>query len=349
MVLLPMHRPPGNTVPAASFTNFATMAKSRNWCFTLNNPTGNEDFSHAQLKMLIANKEIGEQGTVHYQGYTEWLNPIPLTTCRNLLPTAHWEVRKGTQSQAILYCLKDYLDQQTQSPEVIYQDETLAGLEQFGLLTVGIEKEQKLLDYISTLSTKKQSKLLNLKRLIDEGVQEKDLWDEDFETMVRHHRALNSYRLVKVTPRSHPMEVIVIFGPTGTGKSRWCAENYPNAYWKQLGKWWDGYQGHEAVIIDEFYGWLQWTTLLRLCDRYPMMLETKGGQLQFTAKTIVFTSNTEPHLWYKDKYFDAFKRRVTTWIHMHNSAISQTYNTLMFDNYKDFTNSINNCVYIAQI
>lgn len=319
------------------------MSKSRNWVFTLNNPTGQEIFEHAQLKMLIANKELGELGTPHLQGYTEWNNPVPLSTCRGLCPTAHWEIRRGSQKEAILYCLKDYLNQE-QVPEVLYQDETLAGLESFGLLTVGVDKEQKLLEYISTLSAKKQSKLLNLKRCIDEGMSERDLWDEDFETMVRHHRALNSYKLVKVTPRSHQMEVIVIYGPTGTGKSKWCAENFPNAYWKQLGKWWDAYAAQEEVVIDEFYGWLQWTTLLRLCDRYPMMVETKGGQVQFTAKTIVFTSNTEPCLWYKDKYFDAFKRRVTKWIHM-----SAENNHMFFDDYSGFSNSINNSVYIAQI
>lgn len=319
------------------------MTKSRNWVFTLNNPTGNEEFSHYQLKMLIANKELGAQGTPHYQGYTEWNNPVPLTTCRSMLPQAHWEVRKGSQKEAILYCLKDYL-KEDQSPEVLYGDETLQGLEQFGLLTVGVDKEKKLLDYISTLSAGKQSKLLNLKRCIDEGMREVDLWEEDFETMVRHHRALNSYKLVKVTPRSHPMEVIVIYGPTGTGKSRWCAENFPNAYWKQLGKWWDAYAAHEEVVIDEFYGWLQWTTLLRLCDRYPMMVETKGGQVQFTAKTIVFTSNTEPSKWYNDKYFDAFKRRVTKWVHM-----SAENNHMFFDDYRGFQNSINESVYIAQV
>ena len=30
-----------------------------------------------------------------------------------------------------------------------------------------------------------------------------------------------------------------------------------------------------VAIIDEFYGWLSWTEILRLCDRYPCQVETK--------------------------------------------------------------------------
>lgn len=322
------------------------MVKSRNWTFTLNNPTGEEIFEHSQLKMLIANQEIGLNGTLHYQGYCEFNNPVPDSTVRNFLTRAHWEPRKGTQKEAVIYCVKDYLQNYKETSECLeeFKNENLEGLERFGLLSVGIERGQKLQEYIEKLSAKKQSKLLHLKQCIDEGMTTKELWNEDFETMVRHHRAFQNYRLEIVTPRSHEMEVIVIYGPTGTGKSRWCSENFPNAYWKQLGKWWDAYNQHEVVIIDEFYGWLQWTTLLRLCDRYPMMVETKGGQVQFTAKTIVFTSNTAPNLWYKDTYFDAFKRRVSKWIHM-----STLHNHMFFDDYRGFSDSMNDLVYIAQI
>lgn len=322
------------------------MSKSRNWTFTLNNPQGDEIFDHGQIKMLITNKEVGQEGTIHYQGYCEFANPVPFSTVRNFLPRAHWETRKGTQREAVIYCVKDYLKDYKQSSECLddFKDHDLEGLEQFGLLSVGIDRKQKLQAYIEKLSLKKQSRLLHLKRCLDEGMSTKDLWQEDFETMVRHHRAFQNYQLEMVTPRSHEMEIIVIFGPTGTGKSRWCAENFPNAYWKQLGKWWDAYNQQEVVVIDEFYGWLQWTTLLRLCDRYPMMVETKGGQVQFVAKTIIFTSNTRPNNWYKDKYFDAFKRRVSQWIHM-----SSENNHMFFNEYDSFLRSMDEQIYIAQL
>ena len=55
------------------------------------------------------------------------------------------------------------------------------------------------------------------------------------------------------------MDIEVVYGSTGTGKSRYCYENYPDAYWKSKNsgqqQFWDGYNGEETIVIDEFYGW----------------------------------------------------------------------------------------------
>ena len=126
--------------------------------------------------------------------------------------------------------------------------------------------------------------------MIENGATEEQIADHDFELWVRSYRAFREYRLLIQPPRSHEVEVFVLQGPTGTGKSKWAMDNYPDAYWKQRSIWWDGYAKQETVIIDEFYGWMPFDTLLRVCDRYPLLVETKGGQVNFVAKTIIITT-----------------------------------------------------------
>lgn len=129
----------------------------------------------------------------------------------------------------------------------------------------------------------------------------------------RFRGAFKEYRLLHSQPRDFKTNVIVIQGPTGTGKSKFVQDEYPGAYWKGRDQWWCGYMQQETVVLDEFYGWIPYDTLLRLCDRYPLDVEVKGGKVNFASKTIIITTNKHPEKWYKDVYFQAFVRRVDEW------------------------------------
>jgi len=62
--------------------------------------------------------------------------------------------------------------------------------------------------------------------------------------------------------------------------------------------WWDGYTGQKCVVIEEFYGQMKIGYLLKLLDRYPMQVQTKGSYVPFLAEVIFFTSNEHPRMWY---------------------------------------------------
>ena len=127
-----------------------------------------------------------------------------------------------------------------------------------------------------------------------------------------------------VTIRSFKTEVTVIWGETGVGKSKWAFDKFGGeAYWKPPNsKWWDGYEGQSVAIIDEFYGWLSWTEILRLCDRYPCQVETKGGSVQFVSKTLVFLSNLHPLQWYNNPkcQYPTLARRIENLAQMRESG-----------------------------
>lgn len=298
------------------------MSKARNWVFTLNNPQATllpEDWTN--VTFLIATLEEGESGTLHYQGYLEWGTPRALSTCKLLLPTAHWEIRRGSRLQAIQYVLKT-IDTDAMaafsvvtSGEVMYTDvATLAvALSDFAKV---IYKGDPI-TYGELLRNPKkrpvEERLNMVKELIKGGASDLSIADEHFDLWVKYSTAFSKYRLLNAPPRNFKTHVVVITGPTGTGKSKWAADTYPEAYWKPRSDWWDGYIGQECVVLDEFYGWLPHDLLLRLCDRYPLNVQVKGGTVNFTSKNIVITSNKDPRLWYKNFYFAAFERRVEEW------------------------------------
>ena len=71
----------------------------------------------------------------------------------------------------------------------------------------------------------------------------------------------------------------MLWGPSGTGKSRFVAARWPDAFWKAPeSKWWDGYSGQETVVLDDFKDYaMPLVELQRLLDWYPLWVEVKGG------------------------------------------------------------------------
>lgn len=133
-------------------------------------------------------------------------------------------------------------------------------------------------------------------------------------------RALNSHYTAVRTQK--PL-VVIAFGASGTGKTRWCAEQFPKPYFlachgaENQTDFFGDYRPryHETLVVDDFYSNWKFTTFLRACDRYPMEVQTKGGFLQLLANYIVFTSNFHPFDWYpkvlaNPDRFPSFDRRI---------------------------------------
>jgi hypothetical protein len=122
------------------------------------------------------------------------------------------------------------------------------------------------------------------------------------DVYVRNYSALKRIAVDHLQPSPIERTVYVFWGPTGTGKSRRAWEEATlDAYPKDpLSKFWDGYNGQEHVVIDEFRGVVSISHILRWFDRYPVMVEVKGSSTALKAKTIWITSNLHPNDWYPD-------------------------------------------------
>ena len=122
------------------------------------------------------------------------------------------------------------------------------------------------------------------------------------DIFVRHYSSLS--KIAKDYCRPLPMErsCQVYWGRTGTGKSRRAWEEATfDAYVKDPNtKFWDGYRNQENVVIDEFRGTISISHVLRWLDRYPVIVEIKGGAMPLLATRFWITSNVDPRNWYPD-------------------------------------------------
>lgn len=239
---------------------------ARRWCFTLNNYT-DEDIAAleqwAAKRFLIIGREVGESGTPHLQGYVELQHPLKLSTLKNVSAKAHWERAAGDQKSNIAYCSKE-------GNVSIYGEP-------------GEQGKRNDLKEVKELAITK-----GLRGVLEDA------------TCYNSVRIAEKYLMYFEPKRDWAPVVYWYWGPTGTGKSRTAwAEAGPDAYPKDHTKWWDGYDRHENVVIDDFRdSWWSITEMLTLLDRYPRRIECKGGSRQFLARNIWVTSARDPSTLY---------------------------------------------------
>lgn len=135
------------------------------------------------------------------------------------------------------------------------------------------------------------------------------------DILVRYYGQINRIAVDFSQPVGIEKQVFVYWGKTGTGKSRRAWEGAGlDAFPKDpKTKFWCGYRHHEHVVIDEFRGGIDICHILRWLDRYPVIVEVKGGAQVLKAKKIWITSNLHPKDWYPtldQETMDALLRRL---------------------------------------
>lgn len=135
--------------------------------------------------------------------------------------------------------------------------------------------------------------------------------------MIKARETIARATLAKIKKREKPT-VLWLWGSTGSGKTRTAlelAEESGCSYWishSEKLQWFDGYNGQEWVIFDDFRrNMCTLAYLLRLLDRYPMQVQIKGGYINWTPKVIIITSPVNPETAYT--YLDKFKNEEKIW------------------------------------
>ena len=269
------------------------MARVRNWVYTLNNYTDDEvvHLKALNCRYHILGMERGENDTPHVQGYIEFAKPIRFNAVKLLLPRAHIEPRRGSRGEAREYSKKDG-----------------------DFFEVGIWVEDG-----------ERSDLLEVKRMIDAHSSMLSIADVHFGCWVRNHRALAKYQAMRMNREFRDQEVRVYWGVSRSGKTyRACTES--NSYHilssgNGGNVWFDGYDDQKRLIIDDFSSWIPYRLLLRILDKYPLIVETKGGSVVAQWTSVVITSNLSKDEWYPNIHGhlrEALDRRIHTIEHFPN-------------------------------
>lgn len=236
---------------------------------------------------------MGENGTHHLQGYIEMSKPVRFSHFN--MPGAHFEAARGTPEECIEYCSKN--------------ETRVGGPYRFG-------KQPS--------STKQGSRtdIITLRDSIKSGSSILELFNSDSTVAptVRYLRSVD--RMVELYQPPKPrLDVRVIFhyGPAGTGKSH-CAHEDGAYYYDGNNGFWNGYKGESTIILDEFGGHCLTPLMFqRLCDKYPFMVNVKGGCVPCNGSLIHITSNYLPAQWWSEKTrynSEAIYRRIHV-VHWH--------------------------------
>jgi len=288
----------GNTNPATC------ILRSRDWCFTINNPSDQEwtIVRSMDCKYICYAPEIGKEGTPHIQGYVMFKGPKRLSEVKKILTRAHLEPRRGNHDQAVQYIK-------------------------------GPHKEKPInADFEERGDPPTQGKRNDLRKLYDEvrkGRSRDDILDDTelIEVRAKYPRYERELREDVANRVARQMQesgivpnVTVLWGPTGTGKTRYVFDRHPikdvSKHVSRKPMWWDGYDGQPVILLDEFDGQLDFRELLQLLDRYTYHMPIKGGFTWRRCTHIYITANTPPEMWYPAENISPLMRRINEIIEM---------------------------------
>lgn len=241
------------------------MSRNRAYCFT--SYLLNEDIMDELIceYIVYGREQCPTTGKKHLQGYVYFTNAKTLDAVKKLFQdkTLHLEVPKGNHNQNRTYCIKD-------------GDFVERG-------TLPIQGKRTDLDAIREVvkTTGKMREVVEIAKSYQSVKMA--------EQILKYHEPKRVF--------TTDFKIYWFHGETGSGKTKTAFEMAGDDYYVCLntGKWWDGYDGHKTVIIDDFRAnFCCFAELLKILQPYEYRVETKGGTRQLLATEFYITSPYPP-------------------------------------------------------
>lgn len=274
--------------------------KGTNFCFTdfkEDNITNGYNKIYEDYKDIIRGIAWGievcpKTGKKHNQGYIQVFQQCRFTAIQKIFKSkCHFEVMNGSIKDNENYCSKDN----------IYTS----------------------LGYFCTQGYKSDAH--NIKEDLKSGASMYDIMNNYTGTYLRYHNGIEKMKQLisskkfnfdvdkcKVTKRK--ITTTALIGEAGSGKSTYVVDKYgmENVFFVNLsgdGNLFDGYEGQDIILLDDFNGNIKYTEMLRILDENAYRANIKYGYTYANWTKVYITSNVKPIYWYK-KIRDNFKRRI---------------------------------------
>lgn len=270
----------------------AQKLKVRNWFITTNNYTSDDKARHEKVKEETSYglwwSEVGELGTPHYHLYIEYLNARSFNSIKKKFPRSNIQAAKGMVDDQLNYADK-------------------------GGVLIG--------EWGTAKQQGKRTDLEVIKEIVDNNGTMADAIN-----VARNYQGIRTAELLfkyREKPRPiKPIEVIWIYGGPGAGKTKKAYDMYPDIYRPLCYKWWEGYDGHKQVLLDDLRrSFCKYEELLKVLDIYPFRVETKGGSRQVQYDTIVITCPDHPEDFFiSEENHLQLTRRISKVIHLESDT-----------------------------
>lgn len=310
----------------------ASTYRARGWSFTANVPIGDED-RHINDPITEAIGDVRymcwqyeREGHLHIQGYVYFGQPRSMKGAKEAIHAwcgiqAHMEVSRGSPAQNKHYCSKPVANCECKhcAPPNKPVPTRVAGPYEFGEVPAKgarTDLRECFMEFKANGYTED---------LIDKYTTQMIMYGSKMELLV------NKTRLGKWKQRTvfSPPEVRVLWGQTGTGKTRDAANDKAVFANFMSNMHWAHYEGEEVVCYDEFVGQIPMSQMLRELDGHPVTCRVMYlGNMPFIPKLIYVCSNNHPDTWWNfdrqppsKEQRDALWRRFSCVIHLTNSAL----------------------------
>lgn len=260
----------------------------RNWCVTFWEDPADRALDAPVQYACVGRELCPTTGRTHWQAYVEFSKPVRGSFVKSHFGQAdcHFEARRGTQDEAIRYCKKD------------------------GLWAV----------YGTPGKQGARNDLREVADAIRGGKSISSIAEENPAIYCQYRnglRDIGGFAIAESSKQFRQIQVSVYHGKAGCGKTRKAVEENPDAYILSAPDsgqiWWDGYEGQSCLILDDFYGGIKYSSLLRVLDGYQYRLAIKGSFTYAQWTKVIITSNDHPDTWYQmfnGKVSPALKRRI---------------------------------------